>query len=231
LVVNPFNPGAQSTARKILLNIVIGIVVALAGWLIVDAVMAVLYHPSDSTWGTWSSLITSGGIPPCLPQAGSLYQLNEGNGYVGSISGSNPVETTTTGGSTLTLGGSVTYEPDAQAEMGDASPLLSQLIQCMGTKTGFDVTSISDHVITPEHLKTFQECDVGGQSVGCAHTVHSCHYGGVSCVGKSYAVDIAWGTSAQNAAIESAATACGSTWQGPEADHLHVSVGASCGCN
>ncbi len=99
LVVNPFNPGAQSTARKILLNIVIGIVVALAGWLIVDAVMAVLYHPSDSTWGTWSSLITSGGINPCLIQEGSLGQFKEGSGYVGSITGSTPTTpVTTTGG-------------------------------------------------------------------------------------------------------------------------------------
>ena len=47
----------MNKARGIMLNTVIGIVIALAGWLIVAAIMSVLYHPSDSTWGAWSSLI------------------------------------------------------------------------------------------------------------------------------------------------------------------------------
>lgn len=70
-VINPMNPSGMSKAKEILLNTVIGIVVALSAWLIVDAVMAVLYHPDGSTLKTWSSLITSDGIP-CLEQAGSL---------------------------------------------------------------------------------------------------------------------------------------------------------------
>jgi hypothetical protein len=44
----------------------------LAAWLIVDAVMAVLYHPNDSTWGTWSSLVTGRADDNCLQQAGAL---------------------------------------------------------------------------------------------------------------------------------------------------------------
>lgn len=74
-VVNPVNPGGKEKAKGILLNTVVGIVIALAGWFIVDAVMAVLYNPgtpvAGGTLGVWSSLVTSSG-PQCLPQAGSL---------------------------------------------------------------------------------------------------------------------------------------------------------------
>lgn len=70
-VVNPVNPSGMSKAKGILQNTVIGIVVMLAAWLIVDAIMAVLYKPSDS-WGTWSSLITGRADDTCLQQAGVL---------------------------------------------------------------------------------------------------------------------------------------------------------------
>ncbi|MHB8860129.1 MAG: hypothetical protein ACYC48_00115 [Minisyncoccota bacterium] len=74
-VVNPVDPGGIAKAKGILLNTIVGIVVALAAWMIVDAIMAVLYNPSASSGstvlGTWSSLITTSG-DACLPQAGSL---------------------------------------------------------------------------------------------------------------------------------------------------------------
>ena len=100
-VVNPVDPGGIKKAKGILLNTVVGIVIALCGWLIVDAVMAVLYHPTDSTLGTWSSLITSGGLPVCLTQAGSLGTLNQGSGFVGGgyVTGVNP------GGSAVYING------------------------------------------------------------------------------------------------------------------------------
>ena len=77
LVVNPFNAGAKAQAKGILLNTVIGMVVAFAGWMIVDAVMAVLYHPTDPSLAgtTWSQLITSDSSKPCIELAGSLRQV------------------------------------------------------------------------------------------------------------------------------------------------------------
>ncbi|KKW43755.1 MAG: hypothetical protein UY97_C0008G0004 [Parcubacteria group bacterium GW2011_GWB1_57_6] len=77
-VVNPVSAGGKAKAKSILLNTVVGIVVALAGWMIVDAVMAVLYNraatvPGTTTvLGTWSQLITTGGADICIPLAGSL---------------------------------------------------------------------------------------------------------------------------------------------------------------
>ncbi len=71
LVVSQGDSGKRTEARKILTNTVVGIVIALAGWLIVDAIMAVLYNPS-AVGNTWSQLVTSGDALPCIPLAGSL---------------------------------------------------------------------------------------------------------------------------------------------------------------
>lgn len=74
-VVNPTNPGGKEQAKSVLTNTIVGIVISLAAWMIVAAIMAVLYKdPSSggSTWGTWEALMTSGGAGDgCLSQAGS----------------------------------------------------------------------------------------------------------------------------------------------------------------
>jgi len=72
-VVNPVDPSGIAKAKGILTNTVVGIVLALAGWMIVDAIMAVLYNPSKPG-ETWASLIGSGGLPPCLDLKASLNQ-------------------------------------------------------------------------------------------------------------------------------------------------------------
>lgn len=70
-VVNPVNASGKEEAKKILLNTIVGIVIALAGWLIVDAIMAVLYKPSDAG-GAWSTLIVGNSSDVCLSQRGAL---------------------------------------------------------------------------------------------------------------------------------------------------------------
>ncbi len=106
-VVNPVSPSGKEKAKGILLNTIVGIVIALASWLIVDAIMAVLYNGS---FGTWSSLISSGGAPICLSQAGGL---------VGSSAGPNMgVTGVTASGSYLSFGtgacSAVTVQQGAQ---------------------------------------------------------------------------------------------------------------------
>jgi len=88
-VVNPVDPSGISKAKGILTHTIVGIVIALAGWMIVDAIMAVLYNPS-AAGGTWSSLITSGGADDCIPLAGSLNQAAGGN-VTGVSAGGNVV--------------------------------------------------------------------------------------------------------------------------------------------
>ncbi len=79
-VLNPVNAGGREHAKSVLWNTIAGIVIALAGWMIVDAIMAVLYNPG-AVGGTWSSLITSGNIQEtgCIPLKGSLSQSVEQN--------------------------------------------------------------------------------------------------------------------------------------------------------
>lgn len=73
-VISGENPGLREDAKTILWSTIKGIVVALAAWMIVDAVMAVLYNP-DGALGTWSSLVGSSGLE-CLPQQGVGTGLN-----------------------------------------------------------------------------------------------------------------------------------------------------------
>lgn len=70
-VVNPVNSSGKEKAKSVLTNTVVGIVVALAGWMIVDAIMAVLYQPSNPS-EVWSNLVSTGSSPACLPQKGAL---------------------------------------------------------------------------------------------------------------------------------------------------------------
>ncbi len=75
-VVNPVNSGGISKAKGILTSTIVGIVIALAGWLIVDAIMAALYNANapigTSTLGTWSELVTGNPSNLCIPLAGSF---------------------------------------------------------------------------------------------------------------------------------------------------------------
>ena len=81
MVVNPTSIGDVKKAKDIITNTILGIIIAMAGWLIVDAVMAVLYHPDAKDWTTdWSSLITTGGLPACMVQAGSMQAFNQAVG-------------------------------------------------------------------------------------------------------------------------------------------------------
>ena len=72
-VVNPVNASGKEEAKKVLQNTVVGIVIALAGWMIVDALMAVLYEPGNAS-KHWSDLVTGGGASFCIPLKGSLNQ-------------------------------------------------------------------------------------------------------------------------------------------------------------
>ncbi len=85
MVVNPFNSGGIQKAKDIMLHTVVGIVIALAGWLIVAALMAVLYSPTNGL-KAWNTIISSGGLDACLKQEGALLQLDQSQ-VTGSTAG------------------------------------------------------------------------------------------------------------------------------------------------
>ncbi|MCX6787501.1 MAG: hypothetical protein NTY93_03220 [Candidatus Kaiserbacteria bacterium] len=216
LMTGQGNPGTITKAKGLVLQVVVGIVVMLAAWLIVDAVMAVLTTAVDNktTFArNWSALITSGGIDPCIKQAGSLPtdELNQAE-FSGVVVG--------------TGGGRLTFNSGINAQVPNESAPLSTLLSCIGDKltTNAVITSISDSKITSGTF-TINQCAAGGQTIGCAHTANSCHYGGRNCVGSSYAVDLV-GNAAD---ITNVAKSCNASVLN-EGNHLHVSVGLQNGC-
>lgn len=72
MVANQGNAGKLEEAKTILWNTIKGIVISLSAWMIVGAIMAVLYQSPNGAWGTWSNLIVGNSSDLCLPQAGAL---------------------------------------------------------------------------------------------------------------------------------------------------------------
>lgn len=154
-VVNPFDPSGISKAKGILTNTIVGIVIALAGWMIVDAIMAVLYSPGNAG-GTWSSLITSSGSA-CLPQKGALPQdpLNPTKTTPGVSAGGGTV---TPGGATLAqCSGSNTACSPAALQSAGLSTTQANIMSCIA------VTESSGVPGTPPYNTTHP----GSNSTAC----------------------------------------------------------------
>jgi len=95
-VVNPLNPGGKEHARAVLLNTIIGVVIALAAYLIVDAGLTALTSKGVSDW---TSQVFGGGGDVCLFQIGSLNQIGNNAGGQ-TVTGSNSSGGLITGGAT-----------------------------------------------------------------------------------------------------------------------------------
>ena len=130
--------------------------------------------------------------------------------------------------------GRLDFDPGINSQSSHSSNELGTFLDCMANELPGNVgrvSSISDSEIVNGTF-TFEECAEGGQSIGCAHRVNSCHYGGQNCVGESYAVD--FGDEENAIEIGRAARKCdfGAALI-PEGDHIHISVSAGsnfCGC-
>lgn len=107
-VLSPANPENRSTANKMLLNAVIGLLITLSAWLIVDFVMKTLY---GGQFGPWNSILLAGEGAACI-------EARENSAlFSGTIIAIPPTETSdTTGG-----GGSCTPIPDSQLVTFDPS--------------------------------------------------------------------------------------------------------------
>lgn len=231
LMTSSTNPEAKSTARKMLGNAVLGMLIILSSWLIVDFVMKTLYNPSASfsgkAIGPWNSILQGGGACVIARPPKALFS--------GSLTAAAPTVNPTDPGGTgpVTSDNIFSYDPGIQSQKSTASSELNTLLGCIAGKVPAGVgriSSISDNKISGGQ-KTFAQCAAeGNQAVGgtCAHTKNSCHYGGKTCVGKSYAAD--FGDDQNASVLRAAAIACGADFTGFEGTHLHVSVGKACGC-
>lgn len=62
-VLSPANPENRNTANKMLINAVVGILITLSAWLIVDFVMKTLY---GGQFGPWNTILLNGSGPSCV---------------------------------------------------------------------------------------------------------------------------------------------------------------------
>jgi hypothetical protein len=60
-ILTPTNPENHSQAKKVLTNAVIGFLIILSAWLIVDFVMKLLYD-GDTTFGPWNEILAGGDV-------------------------------------------------------------------------------------------------------------------------------------------------------------------------
>ncbi|MDB5194937.1 MAG: hypothetical protein JWO84_121 [Parcubacteria group bacterium] len=72
-MLNPTNPESRSKARSMLINVVVGMVILLTAWLVVDFVMKVLYDPNatlsgSEKFGPWNEILSSPDTKWCIEQ-------------------------------------------------------------------------------------------------------------------------------------------------------------------
>lgn len=151
MVSEPMSPGGHSKAKDIVINTLAGVVIALAAWMIVDAVMAVLYKSPDDAWGTWTSLMGSGTGDTCLQQAGALPGdvLNQAT-LAPLITGVNA------SGSIVTLNGQT-------------------LAQCSSSNSACSPTALQSAGFTPKQaniMSCIAATENAGNAVGC--NGHAC---------------------------------------------------------
>lgn len=76
-ILTPTNPENHSQAKKILTNAVIGLLIILSAWLIVDFVMKLLYNPNANNMGPWNQILSGGDL--CIKPMENLQPLFDGD--------------------------------------------------------------------------------------------------------------------------------------------------------
>lgn len=146
MVVSPTNIGDVSKARSVMINTVVGIVIALAAYGIVGSVLGVLYNASAVGGGQWYSLITSGGQDPCMKVAASLSQSTPGSGV----------------GSTATSSGGTAGLPLADNGQGTCNP---NQVQVAAENDGFNMSTAEAQTLA---CISSQESSCGTKITGAA---------------------------------------------------------------
>lgn len=132
-LLTPTNPENHSQAKKVLTNAVIGLLIILSSWLIVDFVMKIIYNGDTTELGPWNEILMGGDI--CVVAAsttplfsGSITSVpGEGIGGTGGIivpraggsgacSPTRLMEAAQSGGITLSAGDAKTFACIARYE-------------------------------------------------------------------------------------------------------------------
>lgn len=107
LMTNPFHAENKTKARTILLNAVIGLLIALSAWLLVDFIMKSLYNEQ---WGPWNSILGDGGTMCIVVKEGPSGPVTTGGGA--GTGGITTAPGTVSGGSCPSSTGCVDLAPE-----------------------------------------------------------------------------------------------------------------------
>lgn len=101
-IANPANPSARETGKTVIVNALVGLLVALCSWLLVDFVMKTLYHPEASGTGVaqlgpWNAILGGNEGDYCIkphnpPTTAGGVSTGQGTGGTGTVTstGSGP---------------------------------------------------------------------------------------------------------------------------------------------
>lgn len=237
LVTSGGNHHALDEAKSSFTNAIIGFIIILSAWLVVDTIMRALVG-TDANRGQIGQIGAGGEVKgylfwsevSCQKQTDTKYEEVDQEKVVyketdNLLSQPRLITTVSPGGIYYPTGnaaadGQLSYQSGIAGQRAHASSELSSLLNCMAGKMPANVgqiSSISDKNIL-NGTKTFKQCWGGG----CAHTAGSCHYGnGFGVIGKSYAADFGDENNAQD--IIGAALACGAKAAAiHNGNHVHV---------
>jgi len=79
LMANPTNPSNRGKAKTMLLNVVIGLFIALSAWLLVDFVMRALYNETGE-FGPWNTILAENSARTCIVEQTPPAAIGAGDG-------------------------------------------------------------------------------------------------------------------------------------------------------
>jgi len=220
------SPEKMGQGRAMITNAIIGIIVALLSWVIINEVL-IAVAGSVSGQGQirffnwpWNEIRCVGGEP------------TEGGGTGGGGTADRCSQMSSAG---YCFNNNYYCLAGVRDQVSDATPELVSLLNCMAPRlpsgNARDISSISDNSGGRCFSNWNSQCPVGTDSCGgtcCGHGQNSLHYGGAGCRGFSYAVDFAMESACS--IIRSAANSCGTNLGlGDidticESDHVHVEL-------
>lgn len=199
-LISAGRPDMVTKGKAMITNSVIGIIIVFLSFTIINFVFLGLGY--DSKLGKWNE---------SLPDSARVARPEE-----------SPVDTSPVSSSVFSDGWE--FDTGIKNQIPDASPELVTLLNCMRSNLPANVgriSSISDN----NYIGNLSACNKVPCPAGCAHSCTSCHYGGGTNIGKSYAVDI--GDEENKTAIVNAINKCDTgAFVLDEGNHLHISVQA-----
>lgn len=131
LMLTPTNPGNREMARGAVMKAVVGLLVLLSAWLIVDFVMKMVYNADamagNVSLGPWNAILNEGNAPKCiLPRvADELPAINTPPPNFGSYTPNTPTRPSSTGSCSVPTTGNCA--PAALSMFGTAAEQASQI--------------------------------------------------------------------------------------------------------